>query len=579
MKRKNALLRAIREHPSQWPGFIVIALLSLLAGVFKTQSAAAWGRAVDFGIGGQLPAVYSSLFVMLLFVLFDAARTSVIYRIIGHTTEGLFLSLRAKAYNALLHGDVAVLREKARSGDMAVRINSDAEQLCNLISGRFPEIIRRNFMAVMAIIYGLFLSWELLVIYAVLLPVSIWAVNRISKPIREQSKRSADSVGNATALASEVLSGLPTVKSFQLQGEMDGKYRKLNLITYKENLKTAKISARMSIIKQISSVAQLMLLFLVGALLVRAGRTTTGNILAFAAMSDYIRDAFSQIDSHLRVIRSSMALADRLYEVLDLPMEKEGAVRYLPPASETMLSFDKVSFSYQDTKALDGVSIRLKAGQKIGIIGPSGCGKSTLIKLICGFYQPSEGTVRVFGKDLRELAQDALRKNIAMISQDANLFDGTVFENVHYGNLSASDEAVYKAISQAALDISGLPQTADTPVGQRGTALSGGQKQRVAIGRALLKRAPLLILDEATSALDSKTEAEIQATLDELLQDQSAIIVAHRLTAVRKVDYLYCMEAGRVIEEGTPQQLLEQKGYYYSMRQKQGFMREVGVHA
>jgi len=231
-----------------------------------------------------------------------------------------------------------------------------------------------------------------------------------------------------------------------------------------------------------------------------------------------------------------------------------------------------LSFSYGEQPVLRDITLRLKPNQKIGVIGPSGCGKSTLIRLICGFYRPNEGDLRLFGQPVGALDLGALRGGIALITQDASLFYGSILENVRYGRPEATDEEVLAAIRQAALALDGFPDREHTQVGEFGANLSGGERQRVAIARAFLKDAKLILLDEATSALDARAEAEVQKALDSLLKRRAALIVAHRLSAVKDADYLYCVDGGRVIEEGEPVSLLRAKGYYYRMCLEQGLI-------
>lgn len=571
-KKAIPILRLILDHRAQWPGLIAITLIALLAGVLKTQSAVFWGKAVDAGVSGNIQLMWASVLTTLGLIALDALRTAIQFWAIGQTTERLFLAIRKMAYAVLLRGDVATLQKNMRSGDMAMRVSSDCEQLCNNIAADYPEYIRRGFMAVMAIVVGLFLSWQLLLLYIVILPISIKIVNAMAKPIQQQRKKTSESTGRATSFASEVMLGLATVKSFGLKAEMNRRFGIMAQQAYEQSIKTVRVSAHMTMIKQLSSVVQIMSLFLVGSLLIRSGHITLGNMLAFVVMSAYINEAFDMIDRMLAMLRSSMALAERLYEVLDIPYERGGTSHPLPQCQEAVVAMEHVSFTYGDQPILKDVSLKLEPNQKIGIIGPSGCGKSTLIRLICGFYAPSSGQLRLFGQPSDLLDLDALRGDMALITQDASLFHGTIGENVRYGHPGATDDGVLTALQHAALSLDDFPEREHTQVGEFGSRLSGGQRQRVSIARAFLKNAKLILLDEATSALDMHTEAEVQHALDSLLMNQAAIIVAHRLSTVKDVDYLYCMDDGRVIEEGDPSTLLKAKGYYYRMCCQQGLI-------
>lgn len=570
MKKRSSLLRIIRESRKQWPGLIVVLLLSLLAGLFKIGSAAAWGNTVDSGISGNFETVRFWLLAMLLFLLLDGIRTAVVFRIIGHTTESLFFTLRQRVFTVLTRGEIPALRETVTSGDAVTRVNSDLEDLCAFVSGELPEFFRRYFMAGLAIAASIFIAWELLVIYLILLPISIAIMNRISGDIQKQTLGIAQHTGKAATFSASVLFGQQTVKSFALEEEMNRQYRDINQTIYENGILREKKGMKMAVVKQVSLVVQTMLVYLVGLLLVYYGRITPGAILIFAMVSNYIADAFQQIDRFISGFKRGDALAERVYQVLDLPLQETDGKLAPNPLAEMVVSAKNLSFTYGREKVLDNVNIALRRGQCIGIIGPSGCGKSTLVHMICGFYPPTEGNLQVFDQNMDSLQKDALWQNIALISQDAGLFYGSIYDNVAYGRQDAGKDAVDQAISRAALNVSRFPQGAKTQVGESGKNLSGGEKQRAGIARAILKNASLFILDEATSALDLETEAAVQATLETVLRGHSAIVVAHRILTVKDVDYLYCMDNGSVLEEGTPKELYTRKGYFYRMCVKQG---------
>lgn len=579
VKFKNPLLRLFYDSKLQWPGFIAILLFSLLAGVFKTISAALWGKVVDLGTRGEMNTMFITALLMLLFIFLDALRTAVHYKIIGNTTEKMFLSFRMRAFSVLTRGDVAVLEGRMRSGDVAMRVNSDTEQLCNIIAAGYSHYSRLVFQAVFAIMVCIILSWQLSIAYFILLPLSLWLFKKVSLPIQSQKKAALNSTGKAMSLAVDILSGLPTVKSFNIQSEMNAIFGKAVDAAYEQTLNTEKIGVMMTVIKYTVSVVQLMTLLLMGSLLVTRGMITIGNVMSFVALSAYVTEAFGLIDAMTRSVRDSMALSQRLYEIYDIPLEIEGEEEK-HDFSGDYVQMRNMCFAYsEENKILEGVNLALKENQKIAIIGPSGCGKSTIIKLICRFYNPLSGELRLFGSKSENINLRSLRRELALVSQDAVIFDGSIYENVLYGRIDASEKEVIKALKDANLwdFVSKLPQGVHTHVGEFGNQLSGGQRQRIAIARAILKNPRLLLLDEATSALDTHSEYEIQKSLDNLLEERAAIIVAHRLTTVQNVDYIYCLDGGRVLEQGTPADLLAKKGYYYSMCVQQGIVVEGGA--
>jgi ABC-type multidrug transport system fused ATPase/permease subunit len=389
-------------------------------------------------------------------------------------------------------------------------------------------------------------------------------------PIQGQRKRLSEAGGRAMNLAAGVFTGIGTVKSFGLEDEMNRAFAGFTGEAYEQAVKTEKINSRMNVVKQVSALLQITVLFVMGTFLVSRGLLSLGDMLSFIAVSSLLAEALGDMDR--MVSAYNQALARRLYEVFDIPPEEEGTMDRLETGGDAAV-FENLNFSYDPGKEFfKGINIRLGGGQKVGIIGPSGCGKSTLVKLICGFYRPAGGRLRLFGESLENIRLAALRRRISLVSQEPGLFNDSIYENIRYGRIDASEKEILQAVEDTSLskDLALLPQGIHTPAGEFGGRLSGGQRQRVSIARSLLKDAPLVILDEATSALDTKTEAEVQEVLASLLKNRAALVAAHRLTAAKNLDYIYCMENGRIVEEGSPPQLLAAKGYYYDMCRRQG---------
>lgn len=573
MKPRNPLVRLLADCRAHWLGMGAIAALSMLAGGFKALSATYWGRSVDAGVAGATKAMLWSALIMVAFILLDGARTAVLYHIIGRVTERMFLGLRMRAFAVLTGGDVAALEQRLRSGDLAMRVNGDAESLCDIVAGEFSNNLRLLFQAVVAIVVCLFLSWQLSVAYLILLPVTLWLTRVISYPVQQARKEARGSAGAAMNLASDMLSGMATVKSFAMASPLQRKFDAALDRSLTQNVHIERRAMAMTVVKYTAGVFQLMSLFLVGTWLTARGLVSIGNVMAFIALSAYISEAFGQLDRMMLILRNAVALSSRLYDIFDIPMEPQGGDSPLPEAE--CVALRDVRFCYEgDRAALDGVTLRVERNQKVALIGPSGCGKSTLMRLICRFYAPTEGEMRLFGLGGDKVDPQALRQRLALVTQKAHLFDGTVEDNVRCGRMDAPREDVVAALRDAGLwdFVQGLPNGLETPIGEFGGYLSGGQRQRLCIARAFLKNAPLVLLDEATSALDTESERDIQAALDKLLAGRAAVIVAHRLTTVRGVDYIYCLDNGRVVEEGAPADLLLRRGYYYAMCAQQGLL-------
>ena len=575
MKARQPLLRLYLENRRYIPGLALILLISLLAGGLKLAASTLWGQAVDFGVAGRISPMLWGAGAMALVILVDCARTAVHYHIIGRVTETMFRDVRMKAFRKLTTGDAATLERDFRTGDTATRLNSDIDVLNNFTAGHVSNFSRLLFQGVVALAGCLFLSWQMSLAYLVVLPLSLWIVKRVSAPIQAKTKSSLDSTGAAMSVAAEAIQGALTVKAFGAEEELARRFDAAVDSATQQKVQSEKISQKLTGVKYAANVLQTMALFLLGSVLVTRGAVSVGTLVAFLALSNYITEPLSQIDYMAGQVRWATAAAQRYFEVMDVPDEADGPVTR--PASLVPWQAQELAFSYDGkNRVLQDITLRIAQGQQVAVVGESGCGKSTLLRMLCRFYLPQAGSLRLFGVEGKDWQGEALRQHIALVTQNSTLFDGSVYENVAYGK-----PGLTRAECRAALEavelwdfVSQLPDGMDHPIGEGGAALSGGQKQRLCIARALVKEAPLVLLDEATSALDTQTEKEVQAALDKLLAGRSAVIVAHRLTTVQNAHYVYVLEQGHVLEEGAPKELLAKRGRYYEMCRLQGLAGE-----
>lgn len=285
----------------------------------------------------------------------------------------------------------------------------------------------------------------------------------------------------------------------------------------------------------------------------------------------------SQLFENVGTIQDGMGTLGKSISIQDKPDAKELELK------QGEIKFDNVCFAYNDKNVIDGLNLTIRPGEKIGVVGRSGAGKSTLIQLLLNFYRIDQGRILIDGQNIEDVTQDSLRKNIAMVTQDTSLLHRSVAENIKYGRPNATDEEMFEAVRKAEAE-EFIPQLSDMRgkrgyeayVGERGVKLSGGQRQRIAIARVFLKDAPILILDEATSALDSEVEAAIQSSLDELMKGKTVIAIAHRLSTIAQMDRLIVLDQGKIVEQGTHDELVALNGIYAHLWQRQtgGFLIE-----
>ena len=570
-KQRNALLRLIFDSKIQLLGMIIFIGLLLISGVINTISANIWGSVVDEGMQGQFEKIIPLGLFMVALMGADFVRLALQSVVTAYTFERIFLNIRLRAFEILNRVQMNVLEKKVGSGDFIGRVNADTEALCDIFTGDVTWLLTVLFQAVPALISCFFLSWQLSLAYFTILPISIWLINKISKPIQKQRKAAANHDGKSISIATDTLNGLMIVKSFCSEKKMDERFSSSVDEALSQTIKSEQASAKMVMVRHLSSTILLLILFVAGIFLVNLELNTVGNILAFFVLSKSVQAAMELMDRMLNAYRQAVALSQRIYEIFDLPVEPSGE-QYEAKNEGDIIEINDLKFGYEGKDWLfQNLVLRLKQGEKIALIGESGSGKSTIIKLICKFYTYTQGKFYFFHHPIKQWDPTALRKELALVTQDALLFDDSIFQNVRYGRPDVTEEEVIQALKDAYLwdFVESLEDGIYTRIGENGGLLSGGQKQKLSIARALVKRASLVLLDEATSALDTQSEFEVQKALESLLAGRAAVIVTHRVSSLMNVDYVYCFSKGTVIEEGTIDTLLQQKGYFYKMKLQQ----------
>ncbi|OBQ45837.1 ABC transporter ATP-binding protein [Halodesulfovibrio spirochaetisodalis] len=455
--------------------------------------------------------------------------------------------------------------EEQQVGMLMSRVVNDVAE----IRGSLPAVVKgiRQFLTMVALLFVVFYQDPYLATWAVLvLPLALFPFIHFGRKLRKLGKKNQVLISAMTIFLQEKFSGIRVVKAFaNEEGEKAG-FRV-------ENSRIARLALKQTIVGQMSSpIMELIgatgigLVIWYGGSQVIAGQQTAGTFFSFVAALVMLYDPVKELTSANNSLQKALAGAERVFEILDSPeivVEQDGT-QILEEVHE--VSFNDVTFSYDKTgqPALKNININIKEGEKVAIVGPSGAGKTTFVNLVPRFYEQQEGQILINGIDSRSLTLKSLRKNVAIVSQDAFLFDTTIADNIAYSSEGCSKEAIENAAKAAFAHefISEFPNGYDTVVGERGVRLSGGQKQRLTIARALLKDAPLLILDEATSALDSESEKVVQQALENLMKDRTSLVIAHRLSTIITADRILVMKNGAVVDEGTHESLLANSSLY-----------------
>ncbi|AKU90614.1 ABC transporter ATP-binding protein [Vulgatibacter incomptus] len=451
-----------------------------------------------------------------------------------------------------------------RTGDLLSRFGDDLRAVENALHVALPTYLRDSLQVVVLLGLCFVLDWRLSLVAFGAVPLAVVPLTYVGRRLKRVARRGQQSVGALAGLAYDTIAGIRVVQAYGMQEHLAAKFDEENrrwLALKRKSLRSRGIASPAMELLSVMGVA-LVLAFAVYAM--RDGALLSEKLLSFLSALALLLDPAKNLGKAGGFAIQGLGAAERIFEVLDLEpsVAESKQARALPRFSER-IRFEGVSFRYGDRLVLDGVDLEVRRGEVVALVGPSGGGKSTLAGLLSRTADPCHGRITLDGIDLRDALLGSLREQIALVPQDVVLFDDTVRENVAYG-VEASDEKIRVALRAArALDfVERLPQGLDTRVGERGATLSGGQRQRLAIARALLKDAPILVLDEATSALDSESEREVQAALDELMKGRTALVIAHRLSTIRDADRICVVDAGRIVEEGRHEELLERAGAY-----------------
>jgi ATP-binding cassette, subfamily B, bacterial MsbA len=459
------------------------------------------------------------------------------------------------------------------SGALLSRLTFNIEQVAQASSQVLTTVFKDLLTIIGLVAYMFWVSVRLSLFVLVLGPVIGLVIRVLSKHFRRYSARIQNSMGDVTQVAEQVLEAHKVVKVFNGEAQEIDSFERVNEQNRRLNMKLASAKAASQPIVQMVAAVGLASVVFVATNDELSGGMSVGEFVSFLGAMLLMMAPLKHLTNINGPLQQGIAAGQSIFELLDAPGEDEGGPVPLERARGE-IEFSSVGFVYQQEKGpvLHAVDLKVAPGERLAIVGRSGSGKTTLVSLIPRFYDPTEGVVRVDGRDVRDYRRADLRRQVSLVSQDVKLFDDTIRANIAYGVMRDASAQEIEAAARAAhvLEFTDrFPDGLDTEVGDRGVTLSGGQRQRVAIARALLKNTPILILDEATSALDTESERHIQDALEALMQNRTTLVIAHRLSTIENADRIVVMDQGRVAEAGTHSELMTINGLYASLHRMQ----------
>lgn len=459
------------------------------------------------------------------------------------------------------------------SGRLISRVIFDVDQVTGASTRALTTTVQEGVTVILLMAYLIWLDYSLTLIFLGLVPVIVLVVGFASRFFRRYSQRIQKAMGDVTQVTNESINGYREVRTFGGTEYEQQRFRKASDYNRKQSLKFGLTEAiNVPLTQQIVAVGLGLMVYLMFQR-VASGSMSSAEFLQFMTAASLIAKPLRALTDINAVIQKGMTAAESIFSVLDADAEIDQGTNTLDRADGNV-RFEDVRFRYHgaENDALKGINLNVTAGTSVAFVGKSGSGKTTLVNLIPRFYEVGSGRILLDGEDIRDLTLDSLRDQIAIVSQQVTLFNGSIRDNIAYGSLAdKTDDEIIAAAKAAHADefISRLPEGYNTEVGEDGVLLSGGQRQRIAIARAILKNAPVLILDEATSALDTESERHIQAAMEEVMKGRTTFVIAHRLSTIESADRIVVIDQGEVREDGSHAELIAQQGMYAQLHQIQ----------
>ena len=491
--------------------------------------------------------------------------------LLNHIGQNVIMRLRNRLYDHIQDLPMAFF-QREKTGDLMSRITNDVAVISSMFTSAITGSIRDFFTIIGLLSVTLYLIPKLAIYAFVVLPLAAFPIFHFGRKIRRVRLGAQESLADMSAFLHETLLGTKIVKAFGMEDHEKKRFAGKSRTIFRFEMKEARVRAMSSPIMELLGGVGIAFIIWYGGKDVIAGTYSFGTFMSFLTAVGFLYQPLKKLSKLNNAVQRGLAATDRIFDILERKsdiIEAPSPVQIVP--GPHYIVFDKVSFKYDTTMVLQDINLTVKSGEIVALVGMSGGGKTSLVNLIPRFYDVTEGAVLIDDVDIRNVSIAALRRQVAVVTQEPILFNDSVHNNIVYGCQDASEKQIIQAAKDAyAYDfITSFPDGFNTSIGELGGRLSGGQKQRICIARALLKNAPILILDEATSSLDSESETLVQKALGNLMQGRTTFIIAHRLSTIGYAHRILVIADGRIVEKGVHEQLLDRRGEYYKLYRMQ----------
>ncbi len=546
---------------------LALVALTLTAGISLVLPLAV-RRVVD-GFNTGTTALLDKYFgAALAIAALLALGTGMRYYLVTHLGERVVADIRRTLFDRVL-GMSPAFFERILTGEVLSRITTDTTLILSVIGSSVSVALRNVLMLIGGLVLLFLTSAKLTGLVLLVVPGIVVPIIVLGRRLRRLSRENQDWIASSSGSASEALSSVQTVQAFTHEGPTRADFAEVTEKAFESARARIRTRAVMTVIVIFLVFAGIVGVLWIGARDVRSGAMSVGELIQFVIYAVLVAGAVGALSEIWGELQRAAGATERLVELLNAEDTVQDPARplALPRPVRGEIAFQDVTFRYParpETSALNGVSLHVRPGETVALVGPSGAGKTTILQLLMRFYDPQSGRITLDGIALPDLARADFRRHIALVPQDPVIFATSARENIRFGRPDASDAEVEAAARAAAAHdfLTALPQGYDSYLGERGVMLSGGQKQRVAIARAILRDAPILLLDEATSALDAESERLVQAAVEKLAEGRTTLVVAHRLATVKRADRIVVFDQGRIVAQGTHDQLVAEDGLY-----------------